>query len=133
VILPALDTGKVVVCDRYVDATLVYQGYARGLDKKMIRNLHRLACRGLMPDLTLLLDVAPEVGLARAWKRIDSDAAQVQESRFEKETLAFHQRVREGYLELARKEPDRFVRIDAAEEEGRVGAQIENVLSDHLS
>jgi len=132
-IVPALDSGKVVVCDRYFDATMVYQGYARGLDKKTIRDLHRLTCRNLMPDLTLLLDVSPQVGLARAWKRIGSDAMQAQESRFEKETLAFHQRVREGYLELARKEPDRFVRIDATADEQKVGTQVENALSVHLS
>jgi dTMP kinase len=73
VVRPALAAGKVVVCDRYFDATLVYQGYARGLDKEMIRQLHQLACKGLTPDLTLLLDLDPEAGLARAWRRIHSD------------------------------------------------------------
>lgn len=131
-ILPALAAGKVVVCDRYFDATLVYQGYARGLDKAMIRKLHQMTCQGLMPDLTLLLDLPSEVGLRRAWKRIDADKAHVLESRFEKETLSFHQRVREGYLDLARIEPDRLVRIDAAADEQTVARRIEKVLNDHL-
>jgi dTMP kinase len=68
----------------------------------MIQQLHQLACNGLTPDLTLLLDLDPEAGLARAWRRIHADAAHAQESRFEKERLAFHQRVRAGYLDLAR-------------------------------
>jgi len=129
VIRPALAAGKVVVCDRYFDATLVYQGYARGLDKAMIRQLHQLACSGLTPDLTLLLDLAPEEGLARAWQRIQSDSAHAQESRFEKEKLAFHRRVREGYLDLARREPDRYTVIDAAADVQAVQDQIEAVLA----
>jgi len=132
VVRPALAAGRVVVCDRYFDATLVYQGYARGLDMEMIRQLHQLACNGLTPDLTLLLDLDPEAGLARAWRRIDADAAHAKESRFEKERLAFHQRVRAGYLDLARREPWRFVIIDAAVDEQAVGAQIEAALKAHF-
>lgn len=131
-ILPALAAGKVVICDRYFDATLVYQGYARGLDKTMIHQLHQLTCNGLMPDLTLLLDVTPDVGLVRAWRRIHKDHNQVLESRFEKEKLTFHQRVREGYLDLVRKEPNRFVRINAAGDEKSVGEKIDKVLNAHL-
>lgn len=128
VICPALAAGKVVVCDRYFDATLVYQGYARGLDREMILRLHRLACNGLMPDLTLLLDLDPRTGLERAWKRIHADEAHAQESRFETETLAFHQRVRGGYLDLARRDPQRFAIIDADVDQEAVGEQIENAL-----
>ena len=133
VVRPALADGKVVVCDRYFDATLVYQGYARGVDRQMIRQLHQLACNGLKPDLTLLLDLAPETGLARAWRRIDSDITHEQESRFEKEALAFHQRVRAGYLDLAQREPQRFACIDAAADEHVVSARIETVLKQHFS
>ena len=132
VVRPALAAGKVVVCDRYFDATLVYQGYARGLEREMIRQLHQLACNGLTPDLTLLLDLDPEAGLARAWHRIHSDDAHVKESRFEKEKLAFHQRVRAGYLDLARREPQRFCIIDAAADEQAVRMQIENALKEYL-
>jgi dTMP kinase len=131
VVRPALAAGKVVVCDRYFDATLVYQGYARGVDKEMIRQLHQLVCQGLTPDLTLLLDLDPETGLARAWQRIHSDASQAKESRFEKETLAFHQRVRTGYLDLARREPQRFQRIDAGLDVWAVREQIEAALHSH--
>jgi dTMP kinase len=132
VVRPALAAGKVVVCDRYFDATLVYQGYARGLDRDMIRQLHRLACNGMTPDLTLLLDLDPEAGLSRAWRRIDSDAVHVKESRFEKERLAFHQRVRAGYLDLARRDPLRFRIIDAAVDEQAVRLQIEAALKRHF-
>jgi dTMP kinase len=129
VVRPALAMGKVVVCDRFFDATLVYQGYARGLDKALIRQLHQLACGGMTPHLTLLLDLAPEAGLARAWRRIDADSAHAKESRFETEALAFHQRVRDGYLLLARREPQRFAIIDAAGDRKAVWRQIESVLA----
>lgn len=129
VVRPALAAGKTVVCDRYFDATMVYQGYARGLDKKTILRLHQLACGGLTPDLTLLLDLAPEEGLNRAWRRIASDDAHAAESRFEKEKLAFHRRVREGYLDLARKEAKRFAIIDADADVAAVSRKIEAALS----
>jgi dTMP kinase len=132
VVRPALAAGQVVVCDRYFDATLVYQGYARGVDKEMIRQLHRLACGGLTPDLTLLLDLDPETGLSRAWKRIQSDSAHAQESRFEKEKLDFHRRVRDGYLDLARLESERFVVIDADADADIVQGRIEAALADHF-
>ena len=133
VVKPALAMGKVVVCDRFFDATLVYQGYARGLDRQLIRQLHQLACSGMTPHLTLLLDLAPEAGLARAWRRIRSDSAHEKESRFEKEALGFHQRVRDGYLDLARREPGRFAIIDAANDQAAVWLQIESILAAHLN
>lgn len=129
VVRAALAAGKVVVCDRYFDATLVYQGYARGLDRNVIRRLHRLACDGMLPDLTLLLDLPPEIGLDRAWGRIHADDAHSRESRFETEALAFHQRVRAGYLDLARREPRRFTVIDAAVDAAAVSRQIEAALA----
>ena len=132
VIRPALSAGGVVVCDRYFDATLVYQGYARGLDRETIRQLHRLACRGLMPDLTLLFDLEPEIGLARAWRRIGSDSTNARESRFENEQLAFHRRVRAGYLALAESDPGRFHLIDAAVSPETVFRQIEAALARHI-
>lgn len=132
VVRPALAAGKVVVCDRYFDATMVYQGYARGLDKKTILQLHELACGGLTPDLTLLLDLTPEGGLARAWRRIASDDAHAAESRFENEKLAFHDRVREGYLDLARNQPQRFRVIDAGADAQTVQTRIETVLANHF-
>lgn len=102
---PALEAGRVVVCDRFADSTLAYQGYGRGLDLPTLRSLNRLATGGLTPHLTLLLDLPPEVALARLPDPPD---------RFEAEGIAFHRRVREGYLALAREEPGRWRVLDAS-------------------
>ena len=102
-IKPCLAEGKVVLCDRYFDATVVYQGFARGLDTGLICDLHRLIFDDLKPDITFLLDLAPRIGLARAWKQLDNGTRSGTESRFEEETLSFHEKVRAGYLELARR------------------------------
>jgi len=132
VILPALDAGRVVLCDRYFDATLVYQGYARGLDITGIGKLHRLMCNDLLPSLTLLFDLSPEEGLARAWKQIHSGDRDGNETRFEKEAVDFHRKVRQGYLELARLTPERFEKIDASQNEEDVRGQIFSVLTRRL-
>jgi dTMP kinase len=132
VIEPNLRAGRTVLCDRFWDATMVYQGYARGLDKELIRDLHRLVCGDLKPGLTLLFDLDPEVGLMRAWRDIHSGGRTDQESRFEKEELAFHEKVRHGYLDLAHKEPKRFKIIHAGEEPHCVAAEIEATLAAFL-
>jgi len=103
VIVPALNARRLVVCDRFTDSSLAYQGYGRGLGLELIRRLNDEATGGLKPDLTLLLDVPPEVGLSR-----DGD----QKHLTGRETLEFHERVRGGFLALARAEPERFVVID---------------------
>lgn len=128
-ISPNLSAGKIVLCDRYYDATVVYQGFARGLDIGLIQKLHRLIFSDLKPDITILLDLPPEVGLARAWKQIKNGTRTDIETRFEKETIAFHEKVRSGYLELAQLEPERFWVIDAAKDENRVREKIINTLS----
>jgi dTMP kinase len=133
VIEPHLGERRVVLCDRYFDATLVYQGYARGVDKGLIRDLHRMVCDDLAPDLTLLFDLEPRIGLDRAWRQIDSGGRTDRESRFELEALAFHERVRYGYLELARNDPRRFRIIDAAQERDAVTRDIETVLASYLN
>jgi len=106
-ILPALEQGKIVVCDRFADATTVYQGVGRGLDMAQIEAVNRFASERLTPDLTLLLDVPVEIGLARASKRGALD-------RFEQEKVAFFERVRNAYLEMAQRSPDRYRVIDAS-------------------
>jgi dTMP kinase len=131
-IKPQLAQGKVVVCDRYFDATVVYQGFARGLDTGFIRDLHRIILEDLKPDLTLLLDLPPRIGLARAWQELDSGNRSVTESRFEEETISFHEKVRAGYLELAGKEPKRFKIIDASRDVKKVQADIKNLLSKYF-
>lgn len=100
---PLLEQGEVVLCDRFSDSTIVYQGYARGLDLDHIRMLNNLATGGLKPDLTLLLDLPAEVGLARIQNK----------DRLDSEPLEFHQRVRDGFLAEAALDPGRFVVIDA--------------------
>ena len=105
VIQPDLRAGKVVICDRFADSTRVYQGYGRGIDLTAINTIHKLATQGVKPDLTVLLDISPEEGLSR--KRAKA------KDRFEQEDLAFHNRVRAGYLELAQNEPERWLVIDA--------------------
>ena len=115
VIRPALEEGKVVVCDRFTHSTIVYQGYGRGLDFTAIKMVNNMATRYVDPDLIILLDIPPEQGLAR--KRSLKD-------RFELEDLSFHQRVREGYLKMADAEPDRWLVIDASLPRSKVAAII---------
>jgi dTMP kinase len=128
VIKPSVAAGKTVICDRYFDATVVYQGFARELDIDVIQQLHALLFDNFMPDLTLLLDLEPREGLARAWKQLNGGQRSDGESRFEEETLAFHEKVRAGYLELARLEPDRFRIIDATRDVRQVRDNIYNDL-----
>ncbi len=123
VIKPALERGAVVICDRYVDATMAYQGYGRGLDLEMVRNSCAIATGGLMPSLTLWFDLDPEVGIRRSLIR--EAGRENQELRFEEEEISFHLRVREGYAQIARSEAGRVRRIDAR---GDVGEVCEKVL-----
>jgi dTMP kinase len=108
VVEPALDRGDVVLCDRYADATMAYQGYGRLLPLDSIEELHRRAPLGRTPARTVLLDLDPETALTRARLRDERSGAAYAEGRMEAESLDFHRRVREGYLEIARMEPDRF-------------------------
>jgi dTMP kinase len=111
VIRPALESGNVVLCDRFSDATIAYQSFGRGIGRTTIDLLSTLACQALSPDLTILIDCEASVGLGRARQRIEATAGP-REERFELESLEFHQQVRHGYLELAKREPGRFVVID---------------------
>jgi dTMP kinase len=104
VIQPSLDSGKTVMCDRFADSTIVYQGYGRGLDLNLIERINDLATHGLKPDLTILLDMRPQISLQRKSNRMND--------RFDTEDMQFHQKVRGGYLELAQKEPMRWFTID---------------------
>jgi len=131
-IKPRLAEGKIVVCDRYFDATVVYQGFARGLGIGFIRDLHRVILEDLIPDITLLLDLPPRIGLARAWQALDNGNRSDTESRFEEETISFHEKVRAGYLELSRREPRRFKVIDASRKIDEVQRDIRKVLAEYL-
>lgn len=118
-IWPALDRGRIVVCDRFTDSTLAYQGYGRGIPLRRIRALDRILTGGFRPDLTLLLDLPPEEGLLRARERNRSHAL-AREGRFEEEELRFHERVRRGYLRMARREPERYLVLPAEGPRSRV-------------
>lgn len=123
VISPALEAGKIVLCDRFTDATLAYQSFGRGIDRGVIDTLNLQACQGVSPDLTILVDCDPQIGLARARQRIEATSGP-REERFELEELAFHQRVRAGYQQLAVDQPERFLIIDGADTIERIFATI---------
>jgi dTMP kinase len=125
VIIPALKNGKIVICDRYTDSTLAYQGYGRGLKLKTVRAVNENTTGGLIPDLTLLLDIPVSDGLARK-RGISSD-------RFEREELAFHERVRQGYQKIARNESSRFMVIDAGQDKRTISQIIWNRVSGMLT
>ena len=131
VVRPALADSSLVLCDRFSDATRAYQAFGRGIDRQAMETLNSLACNGLAPDLTLLLDCPVEVGLGRARQRIENSSGP-REERFELESLAFHQRVRDGYLQLAHEEPERFVIIDATGRPDEVAEAIYSAVSSHL-
>jgi dTMP kinase len=127
-IQPALSKDRWVISDRFWDATVVYQGMARGLDLKILNQLRPWVLGELKPDRTFLLDLPVSIGLARAWKRINGSEDPKKESRFEKENLTFHEKIRRGYLTLARKEPGRIKVIDATFSPDQIHQQIMEVL-----
>ena len=122
---PWLRAGRVVLCDRYADATVAYQGYGRGVDLQLIREMNVHATGGVFPDLTLLFDLDPALGFRRiAGRRLDH---------FEREKLAFHRRVRRGYLEIMRAEPKRVRCIDAAGAPAAVARQVRAIVGEFLA
>jgi len=129
VILPAIDGGKIVLCDRYTDSTLAYQGYGRGIDLDLLRQLNEFANRGVKPDLTLLLDCPVELGLSRtAQRQSNAGSARGREDRFEREKVEFHEKVRAGFLAMAGAEPERFRIIDASRSMEQVSREIQDVI-----
>ncbi len=130
VVGPALAAGRLVLCDRYADATVAYQGWGRGLDLDVIAQLNRLATGGLRPHRTVLLDLEPAEGVRRALAR-SRGGQEAREVRFEHEERAFHERVRQGYLDVAARDPGRVRVVDASgtpdEVEARVWAAVEDL------
>jgi dTMP kinase len=126
-IWPSLKEGKIVICDRYLDSSLAYQGYARGLGVEEILKVNSYATEGTFPDLTLLFDVTPEVGLARI-----SANSKREVNRLDLEKISFHQKVRQGYLNLAKEFPDRYVIIDASKPQEEVAKQTLAVIKERL-
>jgi len=131
VILPGLQAGSVVLADRFTDASMAYQGYGRGLGVEMVEALERIACRGLKPDLTFLIDIDVETSVRRALGR--NAGATVNESRFERENAAFHRRVRDGYLEIQRRDPRRVILVDGRRTREEIAAEIWSVTEGFLA
>ena len=127
-ILPALNRGKWVICDRFADSTRVYQGIVGAVDPRLIGELERITVGATIPDLTFVLDVPADVGLARAGDRRGAGDA----DRFESETLEFHQKLRAGFRTLAKSEPKRCILIDATAPRSDVAAQIWSIVEQRL-
>ncbi len=125
VIRPNLEKGNIVICDRYADSTTAYQSYGRGLALDMVKAVNEVAVQGVRTDLTVLLDMPVAAGLARKKDK--------KPDRFEQETLDFHQKVRRGYLALARAEPDRWLVVDATQSKDKVAGIIWQKVSQLLS
>jgi dTMP kinase len=121
-ILPALSAGRTVISDRFTDSTLVYQGVGRGLGADVVYELDRIACRGLVPDLTLLIDIEAETGLARAHRR--NVRTEHPETRMEEQEMGFHRKVREAYRQLAADEPQRVRLIDGSQTREAVAIEV---------
>lgn len=131
VVRPALARGATVLSERYVDASLAYQGFGRGLEVGLVRTVNEAATGGLLPDLTVLLDIDPEVGLQRV--RAAARGGAGGGDRLEREPLAFHRRVRAGFLELARESPKRFAVVDAQDDVERVHQAVVRAVQDLLA
>ncbi|MBZ5602885.1 MAG: dTMP kinase [Acidobacteriia bacterium] len=121
-ILPALGEGQIVLSDRFTDSSLVYQGIARGLGAEVVYDVDRIACRGLVPDLTLVIDIDTETGLARAHAR--NRRTQDVETRLDEQALGFHRKVRDAYHQLASDEPNRVRLIDGGRDENAVAEEV---------
>lgn len=125
VLMPALTKGKTVICDRFLDSTMVYQGIGKGMGEAYIKNLHHLIFGNFMPNLTIILDISPEEGLARAGGRTGD------ENRFEQLDIEFHRKIRAGFLSIAKSEPERCVVLDATQEAGVLHLQIVETIRTH--
>ena len=131
-IRPALERGQWVICDRYADSTIAYQGYGRGMAPEELQSLNDYATDGLWPDITFLLDLPVEEGLGRALARNGREGTSQSEGRFEAEALAFHQRIREGFHFRAKRWPERFRMLDAMQSPEAIVAQAMQELEPYL-
>jgi dTMP kinase len=134
-IRPALESGRIVIADRFTDSTLAYQGIARGLGEEVVRQLDAIACRGLRPDLTLCIDIDLETSLSRAHARNRTAALEdgIRETRMDEQNAAFHAAVREAYMSLSRREPERFRLIDGRASFEEVAARVRQVVDPVLA
>lgn len=135
VIKPALQGGKIVICDRFADSTIAYQGYGHGVDQHAIEEIYAHSLGHFKPDLTFLLDIKPEIGLERAGRRLAAESINVEqrEDKFENIGLEFHERLRQGFLEIAHAEPDRCQIIDASRSLETLTEEILNITRARLA
>ena len=125
-ILPALDRGAWVVCDRFADSTMAYQGYGLGVARDLIEDLYRVVVGDMKPDLTIILDIPPEMGLKRA------DDRRTGGTRYERMDVAFHERLRDGFIDIARRDPKRCFIVDSAGPIDAVAGQIQQLIATRL-
>jgi len=131
-ISPALLAGSMVICDRFMDASVAYQGFGRGIETKLVDHLNARAVGGCVPDLTILVDCPVEVGLKRTRLRLKENHQLVHEQRFEKEEVSFHRRVREGYLWIADREPERIKVVDGTQPQDKLHEQLVEIILDRF-
>jgi dTMP kinase len=131
-ILPALDKGKIVLCDRFNDSSVAYQGAARGLGVDVVEQQCNLACHGVVPDVTLFMDVDPEIGLERTRKTVKASALKGEVDRIESEKMAFHEKVREAMQTLAKKHSHRMKTVDASQTLDEVYEQCLTIVLDAI-
>ena len=128
-IKPALENGAVVICDRFTDSTIAYQGYGRGLDIDKIKQIEQLSIDKFVPDITFILDIDVPTGLERAGHRLSQDdKAGETEDRFERMDLSFHEKLREGFLEIARKDEERCYILNAAQSIDAISDEVRNIV-----
>ncbi len=132
IILPALKQNKIVLCDRFNDSSIAYQGYARGVDQDLLKKLSQLVLNDLKPHITFVLVLPVEEGLKRAKARASKLSIEKREDRFENEILDFHHKVRGGFLDMAKKEPDRFKLIDASRDVNEIHDDIAKIVEEYL-
>ena len=130
-IVPALEAGNWVLCDRFADSTIAYQGYGHGVSRRALDQLYALVSQGLSPDLTFILDLAVDAGLDRANRRAIAGVA-VQEDRYERMDVVFHERLRAGFREIAAGEPQRCVVLDGGRDEDAIFAKIQSIIEERF-
>jgi dTMP kinase len=128
IVSPALQKGAIVISDRYTDSSIAYQGFGRGLPIEFIETINNAAVKGLVPDMTIVLDIDPHISLERSRLRLRQQNMFEAEGRFEQENMEFHQRVREGYLKIAESFPERFTVVDASSNPPVLNDQISKIV-----
>ena len=134
VIKPALEKSRIVISDRFADSTVAYQGYGHGVDQHMIEEIAHASMGHFKPDLTIILDIDPEIGLKRSDRRLAAEQFQVKqrEDRYEKMDIEFHTKLRNGFLEIAKQDPKRCHVIDASQDTDAVSAQVADIIREHI-